>query len=99
MHMQKSLQVLRLSFGEQPDCDRTSMMVSSEPLAEQPLAELQSGMQDRLAVWNARLTIGQFVFDRNARSRLCGNTDVLFFPGIEEVTAVSFYLASRKHDY
>ena len=60
--MQKSLKVLRLYFGEQPDCDRTSMMVSSEPLAEQPLAELQSGMQDRLAMWNARLTIGEFVF-------------------------------------
>ena len=98
MHRQKSLQVLRLFFGEQPDCDRTSMMVSSEPLADQPLAELQSDMQDRLAVWNARLTIGEFVFYRNARSRLCGNTDVLFFLGIEEVTAASFYLASRKHD-
>ena len=54
-------------------------MVSYEPLAEQPLAELQSGMQDRLAVWNARLTIGEFVFYWNARGRLRGNTDVLFF--------------------
>ena len=99
MQMQKSLEILRFAFGRQPDCDRTSMMVSSEPLAEQPLAELQSGMQDRLAVWNARLTIGEFVFYRNARSRLCGMPDVLFILGILEVTAASFYLASRKHDY